>query len=97
MGWGNPKVIDWVDDIRALTTPAMNFVGYYDAHITYNYGDAVVLDGIVCIYDGRGNWQELGDCPNFSEPKHEIKQYINCPNCGAPMHNHHCDYCGTEC
>jgi hypothetical protein len=24
-------------------------------------------------------------------------QYItNCPNCGAPMKNHKCIYCGTE-
>ena len=20
----------------------------------------------------------------------------NCPNCGAPLHGHKCDYCGTE-
>ena len=24
------------------------------------------------------------------------KQHGNCPSCGAPLHGHKCDYCGTE-
>lgn len=24
-----------------------------------------------------------------------MKQLVNCPNCGAPIHDYICDYCGT--
>ena len=25
-----------------------------------------------------------------------IPRFSNCPNCGAPAHGNHCEYCGTD-
>ena len=36
-------------------------------------------------------WQEI----RIETPK-EKKVFVSCPNCGAPLHGHKCDYCGTE-
>lgn len=33
---------------------------------------------------------------NFVPPPHSKPKYANCPNCGAPMYNNKCDYCGSE-
>ena len=37
-------------------------------------------------------WQEIR-----IENQKEKMIFVSCPNCGAPMHNGKCEYCGTEC
>ena len=50
--------------------------------MTVVYGDGKVMGYIKDVTE------------SYSE---EIKKYVtNCPNCGAPMTNHKCIYCGTE-
>jgi hypothetical protein len=86
--YDNGKVMGYIKDI---TTPAANFMGEYDPNIFYNYGDITMRYGQVWIFDGS-SWTCIEE--SYSE---EVKEYItNCPNCGAPMTNHKCAYCGTE-
>lgn len=37
--------------------------------------------------NGNLNWSNM--------PSNELHP-TNCPNCGAPLHNGNCEYCGTE-
>jgi hypothetical protein len=37
----------------------------------------------------------LGDGFRYLQEKMKHST-TNCPNCGAPLHGHKCDYCGTE-
>ena len=39
------------------------------------------------VDDGNLNWSNI--------PSNEPHP-ANCPNCGAPLHNGNCEYCGTE-
>lgn len=80
--------------IEDMITPAAHFMGEYDPNIFYNYGDIVIRYDQEWIFDGS-TWE----CLNISSSleTNEVKEYMtNCPNCGAPMHNHKCVYCGTE-
>lgn len=86
--YGDGKVMGYIKD---MTTPAAHFMGEYDPNIFYNYGDITMRYGQVWIFDGS-NWTCIEE--SYSE---EVKEYVtNCPNCGAPMTNHKCAYCGTE-
>lgn len=86
--YGDGKVMGY---IRDMTTPAAHFMGEFDPNIFYNYGDITMRYGQVWIFDGS-NWTCIEE--SYSE---EVKEYVtNCPNCGAPMTNHKCAYCGTE-
>lgn len=52
--------------------------------------DYVALDGI---------WEDLGlyDPSDFETAEStEAPTPTNCPNCGAPLKNGKCEYCGTE-
>ncbi len=43
---------------------------------------------VLCVVDNSNlNWSNIPS--NESYP-------ANCPNCGAPLHNGNCEYCGTE-
>jgi len=56
---------------------------------SYKQGDIVMKNGKPYCYDGS-KWNPMTKYT-------DIKSYIgNCPNCGAPMKNHKCEYCGTE-
>lgn len=89
--------VDWDKKmlyIKNITTSAANFVGKYDSSKYYEYGDVCIRNGGLYIYSGF-NWHSLG---LEEEAIHErtLKYITNCPNCGAPMQNHRCAYCGTE-
>lgn len=100
MPWSYGKVVDWDEEIlyaKSLTSAAV-FVGTYDSRMHYNYGDICVKDGCLYMFNGKNDWTEIG---SYSEPTYEaLRSYrkfiTNCPNCGAPMQNHKCMYCGTE-
>ena len=42
---------------------------------------------VLRVSEGEWSWANL--------PSNEPKP-TNCPNCGAPLHNGKCEYCGTE-
>ena len=80
--------------IRDITTPAAIFMGEYDSNTFYDYGAITMRNGEAWIYTGS-TWECLG--VSNSLETNEVKEYVtNCPNCGAPMRNHKCMYCGTE-
>ena len=84
--------------IKEITTPAAYFMGEYDSNIRYNYGDITIRHGDAWIFDGK-DWHELGisnELPSSYETAATLEYKTNCPNCGAPMTNHKCKYCGTE-
>ena len=86
MAWNNAKIIDWSEIIG---TPAANFTGEYSATTDYNYGDVCLRENEIWVYNSK-EWFCLG------EENPQLKYITNCPNCGAPMTNHKCAYCGTE-
>lgn len=91
------KVIDWAEEIQEVIAPALHFVGPYDAHIKYEYGDICIMEDICYIYTGSNNWEEISSTVStqiWESPK--LKYLHNCPNCGARMLSHKCEYCGTE-
>lgn len=92
----NPRHIDWAEDIRNIIAPAVTFAGIYDSHINYNYGDVCLIGESLYIFDGKRDWTELGICSERTNSAPKMKFITNCPNCGAPMQNHRCVYCGTE-
>lgn len=70
------------------------YIGEYDPNLFYDYGAVTVKDGKEQIFNGS-TWECLGISSSLETS--EVKKYMtNCPNCGAPMHNHRCEYCGTE-
>ena len=42
---------------------------------------------VLRVSEGEWSWGNI--------PSNESKT-TNCPNCGAPLHNGKCEYCGTE-
>ena len=76
---------------------SFNFMGEYDSNLFYNYGSVCTRNGEVWVFDGQA-WHSLGSTESHmikTETK-SIHYIVNCPNCGAPMKNHKCIYCGTE-
>lgn len=62
------------------------------------YGDVLYCTDDYCIYIYNGAiWTKLfsDDEPNYRTITH-IKYPINCKNCGAILHNHICEYCGSD-
>lgn len=93
MSWGNPKIADWRE--VGILAPSFHFVGKYDAHIQYEYGDMVEMDGSIYVFDGSRNWNEIGPADNRHETTEE-EIFFQCRSCGAPtLHNGVCPYCGT--
>ena len=92
--YGNGTAMGYIKD---MTTPAAHFMGEYDSNIFYNYGSVCTRRGEIWIFDGK-DWYSLGSVESDMIESETIPmQYItNCPNCGAPMKNHKCIYCGTE-
>ena len=83
-----------IEYIQDITTPAAYFMGEYDSNKSYDYGAITLRHGEAWIFTGS-TWECLG--MSSSLETNEVKDYMtNCPNCGAPMHNHKCVYCGTE-
>ena len=103
MGWGNPKIVDWKEieqNINSMVMPT-HFIGVYDdfpeLQLMYR-GDIVIIKDRTYMYTGK-EWEELVSTisePVWEAPKPQVTYLHNCPNCGAPMHNHKCSYCGTE-
>lgn len=86
--YGDGKVMEYIKDI---TTSAAHFMGEYNPNILYDYGAITMRNGEAWAFTGT-SWECLGIAETGI-----AKEYItNCPNCGAPMHNHKCLYCGTE-
>lgn len=101
-GWGHPKRNVWEDPrdlcqhIKAYVG-SINFIGTYDPAKHYDYGDVCIRDGNTFIFDGRNSWTELATISDIhATTSTPMKYSSNCKNCGAPMRNHKCDYCGTE-
>ena len=99
MSWGNPKIVDW-NEIEQNISP-IHFVGEYDKIPELELrcrGDLIVVNNNTYMYTGE-KWEELGSTinePVWETPKSQFTYFHNCPNCGAPMKNHKCSYCGTE-
>ena len=89
--YGDGKVMGYIKD---MTTPAASFMGEYDPNLFYDYGAICTRYGETWAFDGH-NWIQISGLQN--DAYDEVKKYAtNCPNCGAPLHNHKCMYCGTE-
>lgn len=76
---------------------SFNFMGEYDSNLFYNYGCVCTYRGEVCMFDGQ-EWHSFGSVESHmikTNPK-IVNYLVNCPNCGAPLQNHKCMYCGTE-
>lgn len=56
-------------------------------------GDVVyaVDTGLCYINDGESYVEIGGTGADYSE----LPSVTNCPNCGAPLSSHHCEYCGS--
>jgi len=90
--YGNGEIMMTISDI----TPAAHFVGDYNPNLFYDYGAICMKRGEMWAFDGA-RWHQITDVETKTSYKKEVKNYItNCPNCGAPMTNHKCAYCGTE-
>ena len=83
--------------INSVCSP-LNYVGYYDNSVLYNYGDVVQLsDGGFAICSGVGCFDYIG-CftDSVKEPDRVKPRITQCRNCGAPTdRDGYCDYCGT--
>ena len=76
------------------TISTIYFIGKYNPNILYDCGAVTLKDGKQQIFNGS-TWEYLGISSSLEI--NEVKKYMtNCPNCGAPMTNHKCAYCGTE-
>lgn len=78
-----------------MTLPnGYNFISEYDPNVFYNYGSVVCTRrGEMWMFDGN-DWHSLGSVESTRTTP--VQYTTNCPNCGAPMKNHKCMYCGTE-
>ena len=89
--YGDGEVMGYIKD---MTTPAAHFIGEYDPNLFYDYGAICTRYGEMWAFDGR-NWNQISGLQ--MDVCDEVKEYAtNCPNCGTPMKNHKCVYCGTE-
>ena len=74
----------------------MHFIGDYNPNLYYNYGAICTRQGELWQFDGTV-WHQITEIEDKVYSEVEIIHYTtNCPNCGAPMKNHKCVYCGTE-
>ena len=91
--YGNDEIMMTLPDVSTT----FNFMGEYDSNLFYNYGSVCTYKGEMLMFDGN-DWHTLGSVGlHMIETKTTPVKYItNCPNCGAPMKNHKCIYCGTE-
>ena len=88
--YGDGKVIGYLEDI----TPAAYYVGDYNPNHFYDYGAICKRHNGLWIFNGC-DWYQISESQTNTSNK--IKRSItNCPNCGAPLHNNKCVYCGTE-
>ena len=85
--YGNGKLM-------ATITPAAHFVGDYDPNLFYDYGAICMRRHEMWMFDGK-TWHQVTEI-NDTAITSNRNYTINCPNCGAPMKNHKCIYCGTE-
>lgn len=52
--------------------------------------------------DQRNSWMELAELhARCYDSRNRLREcihtkYVSCPNCGAPIHNNKCEYCGSE-
>lgn len=63
------------------------------------YGDILYCTDDCCIYIYDGAiWTKLfsDDEPNYRTIETHIIYPTNCKNCGAILHNHICEYCGSD-
>ena len=95
--YGDGRVIGYMEDITFVQntlSPAAHFVGDYDPNRFYDYGAVCIRHNGIWMFNGR-DWYQISECQTNTSNK--IKRNItNCPNCGAPLHNNKCMYCGTE-
>lgn len=61
------------------------------------YADNVCVAEVFQAYDDglitANTVREL--CGNLQPIRRDISGQTNCPNCGAPISGHKCEYCGT--
>ena len=78
---------------------SLMFYGTYDATHSYLTGDICIIDGYPHMYIGD-NWECISINPcDDKDNKTIIPKIIyptNCKNCGAILHNHICEYCGSD-
>lgn len=59
-----------------------------------NTGDVFLVGDDVYIFGGD-TWEPMGDVPMESD-RRRIPVHTNCVNCGAPLSECVCEYCGTH-
>ena len=73
---------------------SLKFCGTYDATHSYSTGDVCIYDG--CTYVNIGNTWECISISGYETKILKITYPTNCKNCGAILHNHICEYCGSD-
>ena len=77
-------------------TSSLTFRGKYNPTIDYDYGDVVLRDGRVYIFNGINVWEGLGPTSLVISSPTVEEIVFQCRNCGAPTKsNGVCPYCGT--
>lgn len=75
---------------------SLMFCGTYDATHSYSTGDVCIYDGYTYVNIGNA-WECISNIPCGYETKTlKITYPTNCKNCGAILHNHICEYCGSN-
>ena len=89
-----------MDYFKDYLTPAMMFVGKFDATKNdYRIGDVCIFDNDkTCIYTESNEWYEIEEpCSRTEITIKEIEMLPKiCSRCGAPLRYHVCEYCGTR-
>lgn len=74
----------------------------YNPNKTYDIGDICIIDNNIYVYmdygfEIIGNYNFINNKNNYNPHiyKNNYKPYI-CTQCGAPLTNNICEYCGTK-
>lgn len=90
-----------MDYFKDYLTPAMMFVGKFDATKNdYRIGDICISEdnNIFYLNVGDNKWEEISTTCTYEEIKIEKVEILPkiCSRCGAPLKYHICEYCGAR-